>query len=198
MKTAFIFSELFEQFQAYEGYPWSFARSRATYDLCRHFKLLNNKQSYTLTPHPALRQELETYHTKPYLDLLQRANNGIFEEYMLMSGIGTLECPVYKGCHDYHALACGATLLASDLIEEGVVQVVFSPTGGFHHAGTDFGAGFCYLNDINIAIDQLVKKGRRVFYVDLDAHHGDQVQEAWQEISNHLQIWSIFNDIRDK
>jgi acetoin utilization protein AcuC len=179
MKTAFIFSEIFEGFQAYDGYPWAFARSRATYDLCRHYKLLDSKKSYVVSPLPALRQELEVYHTKPYLDLLHRANSGTFEESMLLKGVGTLECPVYKGCYDYHALTCGATLLAADLIEEGAVQVVFSPTGGLHHAGPDFASGFCYLNDINVTLDQLVKRGLRVFYVDIDAHHGDQVQEAW-------------------
>jgi acetoin utilization protein AcuC len=179
MKTAFIFSEEFDRVQAYEGYPWAFARSRATYDLCRHYKLLDGANTTVVAPRLASRKELEVFHAKSYLDVLERANNGVFEESMLFKGIGTLECPVYKGCYDYHALACGATLLAADLVEKGEAKVVFSPTGGLHHAGPDFAAGFCYLNDINVALHPLVDKGLRIFYVDIDAHHGDQVQEAW-------------------
>jgi acetoin utilization protein AcuC len=181
MKSAFLFSELFEQFHAHDNYPWLFHRSRATLDLCRANKFLDSEDVSIVCPKPASRDELEMYHRKSYLDLLQRANTGVFEESMLKNGVGTLECPVYNGCFDYHSLAVGASITAAALVDSGGKDVVFSPTGGFHHAGPDFASGFCYLNDVNVALAFLVEKGFRVFYVDIDVHHCDLVQEAWFE-----------------
>jgi acetoin utilization protein AcuC len=48
--------------------------------------------------------------------------------------------------------------------------------------------GFCYINDIVIAIISLLKKGRRVAYIDIDAHHGDGVQTAFYNTDRVLTI----------
>nr|KAG5701171.1 hypothetical protein BaRGS_023280 [Batillaria attramentaria] len=40
-------------------------------------------------------------------------------------------------------------------------------------------SGFCYVNDIVIAILELLKYHPRVLYIDIDIHHGDGVQEAF-------------------
>ena len=37
----------------------------------------------------------------------------------------------------------------------------------------DSAAGFCYVNDIVLAILKLREKYKRVLYIDLDIHHGD-------------------------
>jgi acetoin utilization deacetylase AcuC-like enzyme len=34
-------------------------------------------------------------------------------------------------------------------------------------------SGFCYINDIVMAIHELRKKFNRICYIDLDLHHGD-------------------------
>ena len=40
-------------------------------------------------------------------------------------------------------------------------------------------SGFCYVNDIVLAILELLKYHARVLYVDIDIHHGDGVEEAF-------------------
>ena len=40
-------------------------------------------------------------------------------------------------------------------------------------------AGFCYINDLVLAILELLKSHARVLYVDIDIHHGDGVEEAF-------------------
>ena len=40
-------------------------------------------------------------------------------------------------------------------------------------------AGFCYINDLVLAILELLKYHARVLYVDIDIHHGDGVEEAF-------------------
>lgn len=51
--------------------------------------------------------------------------------------------------------------------------------GGLHHAKKCEASGFCYVNDIVLAILELLKKHERVLYVDIDIHHGDGVEEAF-------------------
>ncbi len=47
--------------------------------------------------------------------------------------------------------------------------------GGTHHAGPDWGAGFCVFNDVAVAARTLLQRKRvhRVLVIDLDVHQGD-------------------------
>jgi acetoin utilization deacetylase AcuC-like enzyme len=60
--------------------------------------------------------------------------------------------------------------------------------GGFHHAMAARAAGFCYLNDVVLACLKLAGAGRRVLYLDVDAHHGDGVQSAFYRRDDVLTI----------
>jgi acetoin utilization deacetylase AcuC-like enzyme len=51
--------------------------------------------------------------------------------------------------------------------------------GGLHHAKKMEASGFCYVNDIVLAILELLKYHNRVLYIDIDVHHGDGVEEAF-------------------
>jgi acetoin utilization deacetylase AcuC-like enzyme len=68
---------------------------------------------------------------------------------------------------------CGGTLLAARLaLEHGIAC---NTAGGSHHAGPDFGSGYCIFNDVAIAARALLKEGavRQILVVDLDVHQGD-------------------------
>ena len=188
MHSAFIYSEKLAEVKAPKGYPWLFDRSESTYQLCKKLHLLDYDWMSICIPKPANTEEVLKFHSKKYISFLKKANKGIFEEEWLRYGLGTTECPVFKGVYDYHALAAGATLLGAELIAAGKADVVFSPTGGFHHAGKDFAAGFCYINDIVLAIKKWLRQRKRVFYIDIDAHHGDQVQEAFYGTSKVMTV----------
>ncbi len=56
---------------------------------------------------------------------------------------------------------------------EGVITC--SPTSGFHHAGYDYGGGFCSVNGLIVAASRLLveRPGARVAVIDLDAHYAD-------------------------
>lgn len=77
-------------------------------------------------------------------------------------------------------MTVGGSILSAQLAAEG--PVVFHPTGGTHHGRPDRACGFCYLNDPVFAILTLLGQGSEsVVYVDLDAHHGDGVEDAFYE-----------------
>lgn len=82
-------------------------------------------------------------------------------------------------------LAAGS-LTAADLLLEGRVRVAINWSGGWHHAKRDSAAGFCYINDIVLAIHRLQRRFKRIMYVDLDVHHGDGVEDAFSSTDRVL------------
>ncbi|MCP4130826.1 MAG: acetoin utilization protein AcuC, partial [bacterium] len=54
--------------------------------------------------------------------------------------------------------------------------------------GKDHAEGFCYVNDIALAITECLKKGCRVAYIDIDVHHGNGIQDAFYGNKNVLTI----------
>lgn len=186
--SVFLHSEALAGFKAYKGYPWLFNRAEATVQLCRRYGVLSGKGTEIRTPEAAPVDALRAFHTEPYLDALGRANSGRFEEAMLSFGLGSMECPVYQGCFDYHRFIVGSTLLGVEALQEEGLGLAFAPTGGMHHAGPGAAAGFCYLNDAVLGILGLLDRGLRVLYLDIDAHHGDMVQEAFYEDDRVLKI----------
>jgi acetoin utilization protein AcuC len=97
-----------------------------------------------------------------------------------MFGLGTEDNPVFPGMHEASALVAGATLAAARAVWSGSAEHVASIAGGMHHAMAAHASGFDVCNDPAIAIAWLLGQGaERVAYVDIDAHHGDEVQAAF-------------------
>lgn len=63
-----------------------------------------------------------------------------------------------------------------------------------HHAKRAEASGFCYINDIVLAILELLKTYRRVLYVDIDIHHGDGVEEAFYLTDRVMTVSGIFSE----
>ena len=125
-------------------------------------------------------EQLAGFHTRRYLAALRRADalQQVEPAVRQLHNIGTLENPVFPGVFRQAALAVGGSILAADLALEG--HLPFHPAGGTHHGRPDRASGFCYLNDPVFAIRRLLERGvDRVAYVDIDAHHGDGVEDAF-------------------
>lgn len=59
--------------------------------------------------------------------------------------------------------------------------IAFNVAGGTHHAGSNWGEGFCLLNDQAIAANYLLNKGlaSRILIIDLDVHQGNGTAEIF-------------------
>ena len=187
-QTAFIYSKQFEKYEYPAYHPFVVKRAEKTYKLVGTLGLLHAENIKTIAAKKASRTELEKFHSPNYLDILHLAAEEKICIIDSLMGIGTLDCPVFKDMYDYSAWACGATLTGAELILSGEADIVFNPWGGFHHAKAEQASGFCYLNDIVLGCIRLVEEGRRVLYLDLDAHHGDGVQEAFYDKKEVLTI----------
>lgn len=58
-----------------------------------------------------------------------------------------------------------------------------------HHAGPDFGMGFCYFNNISIAAAYLLENGdKKIAIVDPDVHHGNGTEQIFHDRSDVLYV----------
>lgn len=104
------------------------------------------------------------------------------------------DCPVFDGLYEFCATYTGCSLDGAVKLNHGLTDIAGAPpprpsltcmrcavnwSGGLHHAKKTEASGFCYINDIVLAILELLKKHPRVLYIDIDVHHGDGVEEAF-------------------
>jgi len=83
------------------------------------------------------------------------------------------ELPISQEIVDAYLLATGGTIVAAQRAMEYGIAVNIG--GGFHHAFPDHAEGFCYANDIAIALRQLQKEKAigKAAVVDCDLHQGN-------------------------
>ncbi len=186
--AVFIHSGEVEKYHYPPDCPFNTDRAGKTRKILLSMGLLSAPLRREVAPVPAERDVLETFHTRRYLDVLQKASRGDLDVEALYMGLGTPDCPVFPGVYEYAALACGGTLVAADLIGADKVTVAFNPSGGYHHAHRAAAAGFCYINDVVLGCMRLAAAGKRICLLDVDVHHCDGVQEAFYERSDVMTI----------
>ena len=133
--------------------------------------------------------ELLRFHDAGYLEALKRAEaeQGVSDADRTRYRIGAEGNPVYREVFRRPATSAGGVMLAARLVANG--GVVHCPGGGTHHGRPDRASGFCYLNDPVLGILQWLDQGlTRIVYLDVDAHHGDGVQDAFAEDDRVLTI----------
>ncbi len=94
---------------------------------------------------------------------------------MSESGGGNLDpdTPVTERTYEAACRAVGAAADASEsaLKGRGGGFALVRPPG--HHAFAGRGSGFCVFNNMAVAAIRLAEKGKRVFILDIDVHHGN-------------------------
>ena len=122
-------------------------------------------EAQVLHPGPAPREDLLLAHTPEYLDdlaALRMTRRTACSELPLTAEI----------VRAYTYAAGGTTLAAREALGRSMAVNI---GGGFHHAFADMASGFCYLNDLVVAVQVLRRDGliRRAAVVDCDLHQGN-------------------------
>ena len=87
----------------------------------------------------------------------------------------------------FATLFAGGTLVALDTLLKKEADVAIHLPAAKHHAQYDHSSGFCVFNDFAIAADIATKDhGLKVAIIDIDAHHGDGVENLTRENPNVL------------
>lgn len=141
---------------------------------------------------PAELQDLCLFHSREYVEqLLSEYAENEDHDVELLSEFGlSHDCPIFSDLAQYVLHIAGASLTAADILvsarktDSDERQVVINWYGGRHHCNRGRAAGFCYVNDVVLAILRLRTVYRRIFYLDLDLHHGDGVENAFRFSKN--------------
>ncbi len=92
--------------------------------------------------------------------------------------------------YEFSCISAGGSIDAAVKLNNKSSDICINWAGGLHHAKKGEASGFCYVNDIVLAILELLKRHRRVLYIDIDVHHGDGVEEAFY-VTNRVMTVSF-------
>ena len=145
-----VFSEEALQYRS-AGHPESPDRVKKAYSY------LQDKYE-TLLPAQADIDDLLLVHDREFIKSVRK---GTFSDP---------DCPQYDDLFYYATLSVGGALKAQKTENLSLMR----PPG--HHAGEDFLGGFCYFNNIAIAVK---KSGLKTLIVDFDAHHGNGTEDIF-------------------
>lgn len=130
-------------------------------------------------------------HTQRYLDSLNEPVNiaRISEMYVLKN----LPAMILKNSLlNPMKLATSGTIMGAQLaLTEGWA---INLSGGYHHAKSDEGGGFCFFADIPLAIHIIKEKHpmRKIVIIDLDAHQGNGIESIVKD-DPWISIFDIYN-----
>jgi len=128
-------------------------------------EILKEKGYDFLEPASASEEDLLKVHEAEYIWNLKK---GLVED---------ADTPAYDNIYEYAKLSAGGAILATKINGFSIMR----PPG--HHAGKNGAAlgvytrGFCYLNNVAIAVKALNKP---TLILDVDGHHGNGTQEIFQ------------------
>ncbi len=131
--------------------------------------ILEQKGYKFVEPTPATEEQILRVHDKDYIDNLKKGS------------VEDEDTPAYKDIYEYARLSAGGAVLASKINGFSLMR----PPG--HHAGKNGNAlgahtrGFCYINNIAVAVKTL---GKKTLILDIDGHHGNGTQDIFQDDSN--------------
>lgn len=117
---------------------------------------------------------LSLVYSKDYINLIIEASKK--EQW--------LDGDTYTNKHSYEAAcyAVGASIKAAEQSDFALTR----PPG--HHATRNKAMGFCLFNNIAIAVQFLVNKGKKVLVVDFDQHHGNGTQDIFYNTGDVLYL----------
>jgi len=187
-KSAFVYSDKLQSYDYGAHHPLKMVRLRLTYELLKEYGAFLGPEVELVEAEPCTQRDAETVHYHEYLDVLNCIDHGVIPEELGKYGLGHGDNPAFKGVYAGSMLSTGASMQAARIVHEGLAGSAFNISGGLHHAMPRRASGFCYINDPAVAIKWLVGQGRKVAYIDIDAHHGDGVEHIFYDTDQVLTV----------
>ncbi len=127
-------------------------------------------------PEAVEKKDLELVHTQNYLqDLFSLKITNLTKNS---------ELPLNNSIVDTFLYGVGGTILATELTQK--YDFVFNIGGGYHHSYSDHAEGFCYLNDVAVAIHKYkqINTNKKILIIDLDVHQGNGNSKIFENDSD--------------
>eukprot|EP00800_Vazella_pourtalesii_P020623 TRINITY_DN735_c0_g2_i3.p1 TRINITY_DN735_c0_g2~~TRINITY_DN735_c0_g2_i3.p1 ORF type:complete len:415 (+),score=91.57 TRINITY_DN735_c0_g2_i3:45-1289(+) len=162
-----------------QGHPMKPHRIRMAHNLLLNYGLYRKMEIYR--PHRVGSADMIRYHSEDYINFLRSIKPDNTHDYVRQKqrfNVGE-DCPVFEGLFEFCQITAAGSIASAVKLNKGNTDIAINWMGGLHHAKKSEASGFCYVNDIVLAIIELLKYHKRVLYVDIDIHHGDGVEEAF-------------------
>lgn len=175
-KIAYFYDREVANFHYGPNHPMKPHRLALTHNLVMSYGLF--PQMEVFQPRAATKDDLLSFHTEDYIQFLRRVSPQTpLADKMEFGMYG--DCPGFKSVYEFCQLYSGGSLEGAWRLNTNQCDIAINWAGGLHHARKSEGSGFCYINDIVLAIIELLRIHPRVLYIDIDIHHGDGVQDAF-------------------
>jgi len=97
------------------------------------------------------------------------------------------DTPNIPDIYKYACLSAGGAISAAESAMKGNDScALIRPPG--HHAGRDFLGGFCYFNNMAIAVKHCLRSVKKIAILDLDGHHGNGTESIFRGYDNVIFI----------
>jgi acetoin utilization protein AcuC len=188
-KTIMTFHEKFRQYDLGEGHPFRGDRFDNAMKFFKNHDLLSLSEIALVEPQPALKEDLLRVHDESYVDLIFRSakENKPYD----------FETPLSPEILEAALLITGGAIKCGKAVYEKEANRAISLGGGYHHAGRNYGGGFCIFNDIAVLVEYLRTKhgAKRFLILDYDVHFGNGTSDIYHLDPSVLYI-SLHQDPR--
>ncbi|KAK3395339.1 hypothetical protein B0T20DRAFT_31818 [Sordaria brevicollis] len=178
-RVAYFYDSDIGNYAYVTGHPMKPHRIRLAHSLVMNYNVYKFLEVYRAKP--AVTAEMTQFHTDEYIEFLQKVTPDNMDGFMREQGkynVGD-DCPVFDGLFEFCGISAGGSMEGAARLNRDKCDIAINWAGGLHHAKKSEASGFCYVNDIVLAILELLRFKKRVLYVDIDVHHGDGVEEAF-------------------
>jgi acetoin utilization protein AcuC len=183
------FHEKFKQYDLGKDHPFRGDRFGNAMEFFESHGLLSLSELMIVKPEPASNEDLLRVHDAEYVNLIFR----LAEENRPYD----FETPVSQEILEAALLVAGGAIECGKTVLEGKTKRSVSIGGGYHHAGRNYGGGFCLFNDIAILIEFLRTRFgvKRFLVLDYDVHFGNGTSDIYYRDPSVLYI-SLHQDPR--
>ena len=187
--TGVSFDEKFKGYDLGEDHPF---RGDRFSDAMKYFQqqgLLSNPKIRLLHPQPASVKDLLRVHDEKYVDLI----HSLAKQHRPYD----IETPVSPEILEAALYICGSAMECGKAVMNDDVSRAVSVGGGYHHAGRDYGGGFCLFNDVAVLTEYLRAQFNveRFLILDYDVHFGNGTSDIYYRDPTVLYI-SLHQDPR--
>jgi histone deacetylase 1/2 len=188
--VSYFYDEQIGNYHYSPAHPMKPHRVRMAHNLIFHYNLYSHME--IIRPHLVKENEMTLFHADDYINFLQNVTPSTADKEKYHSELTKynmdVDCPVFDGLFKFCQLYTGGSIAGAYKLNRATSDICINWMGGLHHAKKANASGFCYVNDIVLAILELLKYHARVLYIDIDIHHGDGVEEAFYSTDRVMTV----------
>ena len=156
-RVAYFYDEEIGNYYYGQGHPMKPHRIRMTHALLLQYGLHEKMEIFK--PFPARDKDMCRFHSDDYVEFLRTITPETQQEQLRALkrfNVGE-DCPVFDGLYQFCQTYTGGSVGGAVKLNHGHSDIAINWAGGLHHAKKCEASGFCYVNDIVLAILELLK-----------------------------------------